>query len=372
MKLTMDREELLTAARRAAQIAPAQTPLEDLKNVLLETDPNRRSLIITATNLEVSLRQLVPIREISGGEQVFAINAKLLPAMLECLAGDAVTITVNDDYQAAVESGDASYSIKALDGASFPQVEIPFPEDTVKVSGIPALVRRTVFAVAEEDGTALLKCVDLRFTSEGLCAVGSDGHCVVSARGDKQSTGNIDFLVPAASLEKLARLCENETVFSVGTTGHHIVFLGEKLTYSARIMEGKYVDLDQLMKNIRTSFTVLGDAAELYRAVSSVTAVEAENVLGLCFEEDKLRVHTCGANGTAEMTVDVIPLTGQPQGEYFFIPRVLERALKAFGGMTTLGIAQGGILTLTSEDAFFMQTAMRKRAQSQVSSKKAA
>ena len=40
------------------------------------------------------------------------------------------------------------------------------------------------------------------FTSTGLRAAGSNGNCIVTARGDNQSTGDVSLLIPAASLGK--------------------------------------------------------------------------------------------------------------------------------------------------------------------------
>lgn len=78
---------------------------------------------------------------------------------------------------------------------------------TVKLSGIPAMAQRTVFATAQDNNKPLLKCVNLKFTNVGLRAAGSNGNCIVTAKGDDQSKGDISLLIPATSLGKLARMC---------------------------------------------------------------------------------------------------------------------------------------------------------------------
>ena len=59
------------------------------------------------------------------------------------------------------------------------------------------------------------------------------------------------------------------------------------------------------------------------------------------------------------MPVDVIALTGAPAGDYWFSSRLLGTCLKALTGTVTLGIASGGMLTLSTQDAYYMQSAMR-------------
>lgn len=56
-------------------------------------------------------------------------------------------------------------------------------------------------------------------------------------------------------------------------------------------------------------------------------------------------------------------LTGTPAGDYWFNAKQLVICLKALSGTVTLGIAQGGMLTLATQDAYYLQNAMRPEAQ---------
>ncbi len=58
MNVVMNRMELLSAAKCAANIAPAESPLDVLRGVLLETDA--AAMTLTATNMEVALEQKAP------------------------------------------------------------------------------------------------------------------------------------------------------------------------------------------------------------------------------------------------------------------------------------------------------------------------
>ena len=55
----------------------------------------------------------------------------------------------------------------------------------------------------------------------------------------------------------------------------------------------------------------------------------------------------------------MIALTGTPAGEYWYSARQLTSCLKALGGTITLGIAQGGMLTISTQDAYYLQNVMR-------------
>lgn len=372
MTLSMNRQELLAAVKRAAAIAPTVSPVEMLLNVLVETDSTNGLLYLTATNMEVALKESIKLPERIPEDICFAVNAKMLTSMLSLLGGETVALTLDDSYVLSLLSEQASYRISVLPGKEFPRPELPFPEDTVKVSGIPAMVQRSVFATTENESMPLLKCLHLRFTSEGLKAVASDGSCAVSARGDKQSTGDISFLVPAVSLEKLSRLCNDKDTFTVGTTGKQLVFIKENFVFSARLMEGRYVDTDRIMGSIKNQFTVLSDAVELRNMLGSVSALASDNKVKLSFSDDVLKMECAGENGNASAGLNVIPLSGVPAGDCYFSADRLNRSLRALGGTVTLGVAQGGLLTIENEDTFYMQTPVRATTVKKAVAKKSA
>lgn len=344
--------------KRATTIAPPDSPLDVLKGVLLESDSARKMLTVTSTNLEVALVEKIPCSAQEDGALVY--SARTLAEMLQRLPEDTVEISRKENRgRMTLTSGSVSYEVDVWDRGAFPKPDLPFPEDTVKVSGIPAVAQHTVFATAQDKDKPLLRCVNLMFTDAGLRAAGSNGMCIVTAKGDDQSTGDISLLVPALSLGKLAGMCKDEDEFRVGTTGKSIVFFKENFLFSARLMEGGYIDTNSLLKTITNSFTVLTDTKEMREALSSVLSVAPDGRVNLAFEDQKL-VFRCSSDwGNASVGIDVIALTGAPTGSYWYSAKRLATCLKALGGTITLGIAQGGMLTISTQDAYYLQNVMR-------------
>ena len=344
--------------KRATTIAPPDSPLDVLKGVLLESDSARKMLTVTSTNLEVALVEKIPCSAQEDGALVY--SARTLAEMLQRLPEDTVEISRKENRgRMTLTSGSVSYEVDVWDRGAFPKPDLPFPEDTVKVSGIPAVAQHTVFATAQDKDKPLLRCVNLMFTDAGLRAAGSNGMCIVTAKGDDQSTGDISLLVPALSLGKLAGMCKDEDEFRVGTTGKSIVFFKENFLFSARLIEGGYIDTDSLLKTITNSFTVLTDTKEMREALSSVLSVAPDGRVNLAFEDQKL-VFRCSSDwGNASVGIDVIALTGAPTGSYWYSAKQLATCLKALGGTITLGIAQSGMLTISTQDAYYLQNVMR-------------
>ncbi len=405
MNITMNRAELLSAAQKAGAIASEDAPLEPLKGALLETNAAANTLTITATNMEVSLEQKLscaigapakasfsfrgerkgkgtqqgipegcPLRSgLCPDDDALVVNAKLLAGMLELLPGDTVELKRTPGVPVlSLRGGEAGYDVSISERGCFPKVQIPFPEDTVKVSGVPSMTRRTTFATVEDKEKPMLRCVKLMFTQEGLKGVGSNGGCVVTAKGDDTSTGSATFFLPAPSLEKLSALCADQDEFQVGVNGGSMIFMRPGLMFSARLMEGDYLDTERVMANIQNQFTVLSDVAELRRVLKTVDAVDPKGRVKLAFQGEQLTFFCKGDLGAASESLDVVPLTGTPQGEYWYLVPGLRAGLKALSGTATLGIAQAGMLDLSTEHAYYMQTAVRPPAAAPMKAKRPA
>lgn len=369
--ININRLELLSTMKRAASIAPADAPLDVLKGVLLEADSTCGKLTVTATNLDVTLQVKLPCSIQEDG--AFVIRAKLLLDMLQRLPSDTVQILrFNNQGLATLKSEKAGYDIEVWETANFPKLTLPFPEDTVAVSGIPSMAQKTVFATVQDSNQPLLKCVNLMFTKSGLRATSSNGKCIVSAKGDETSTGNIHLLIPALSFNKLAHMCTDKDIFRVGTTGKQITFFKEDFLFTARLMEGSYIDTELLLSTVKNAFTVLTDIQELRSALSSVMAVMPEGKVKLTFQNQRILFSCTSSAGRATTLLEVLPLTGAPRGEHWYSIQQLNACLKALSGTVTLGIAQGGMLTLSSSNAYYLQSAMRAQDMPEKSAAKAA
>ena len=110
---------------------------------------------MTATNMEVTLRQDVPLLAYEGGDTTFAIDAKLLSAMLANLPGNTVECCKGDKDTLALSSDHAYYQAPTASDKGFPRMNITAPESMVKLSGVPSMVRRAAFATGPNNSNML-------------------------------------------------------------------------------------------------------------------------------------------------------------------------------------------------------------------------
>lgn len=132
MNVTINRAEMLSAIKRASAIAPADSPLDVLRGVLLEADAAAGKLTVTSTNLEAALEEKLPCAVQENGALVF--GAKMLAEMLSRLPQDTVQLCRTENQgRMTLRSGDACYEVDVWERGAFPKPDLPFPEDIQKL-----------------------------------------------------------------------------------------------------------------------------------------------------------------------------------------------------------------------------------------------
>ena len=362
MNITANRMELLAAVESAERIAPAASPMDILKCVCLETENGK--LTVAATNQEIAMERRLPADILENGR--IAINAKTLAEMLRRLGEDTVTFeqvdapNASEGFSVSVKSGEAEYRIPAMNAGEYPRAEIPFLEDTVTVTGIPDMAKRTAFAALEK-ASDTLRCVFLRFDGGNLSAVSTDGQRIASAKGECKNPANVNLLIPASSLARLAQLVTNKDEVQVGVTGKTAVFIKEGLMFSARLMEGRYANVDMVMNRLEARFTVLTNAEDVRNMVSSVCVVSGnQNRFKLSFGGGRLRAVCESENGASKMELEVTALSGKPSGDCWLNPAKLLECLRAQKGTMTLEVATNGIFVMRTEALTCVQMPIRE------------
>ena len=147
----------------------------------------------------------------------------------------------------------------------------------------------------------------------------------------------------------------------VGTTGKTIVFTKENFSFAARIMEGPYLAVSQVLSNLKQQFTVLTDAALLRDTILQALSVTGtQNRFSLSFAGNRLTVRCESEYGISETAMDVVALSGDPVGVYWYNPAQLMECLKALNGTLMLEVVQHSALLLKTDELVCFQMAVRE------------
>ena len=220
------RDDLLRLSKQAALAVPRNTTIKELQGIHLEADEGNSMLTLTATNLEITIRASMGAVVERPGNTV--IDARLLTDIVSKLPKDSnLDMELERGGQLAIRSGHTHYLLNVLSGDKYPMPELPFPDDTIPVTGVQSLVRKTAFAAADGENAPLMSCIKISLGPDGLRGVSTNGFCIMEAKGDENCKGASELLIPAHSLAALAAISRDSDVYEMGLAGKSIVFWNE-------------------------------------------------------------------------------------------------------------------------------------------------
>jgi DNA polymerase-3 subunit beta len=290
MQLTIMQEALKDGLATVKAAVAGKSPIPVLTHILLATDG--QALRLAATNLEIGITHQLPAEVAAQG--AVAIPAKLLTDVVGGLPNDRVTLTLAAHTQTlTVACGRFKNNIKGLDADEFPP--IPTLADAAPTAAIPADVLReaigqVAFAAASDDARPVLAGVLLRLQDSQLFMAAADGVRLATRTVVLPApvTRPVEVIVPARALAELGRIAgevQGSVAMTVASGGGQVRFHTAHTTLVARLIDGRFPDVERIIPQRHTTRAVL-ETAELAKAVklASYFAATSQHVVKLTLE----------------------------------------------------------------------------------------
>ncbi len=252
MKFSISSDRLKEALSKVSTVVPSKTTLPILQDILFELKGN--TLNLTATDLEISVRMtLDPVDGEEDGavaipEDKLTSVVKALPEGLllrfETLDSERVLITTNKGGE---------YKMSAEPSESFPSIPEMIGSDSgIEIKGeiLKDIIENTIFATSKEELRPATMGVLFQFKENELIAVATDGYRLVkiTRKGlDKTKVLADGVIVPAKTLQIIAKSIEDEDTCSISINEKHIQFSTENITIISRLIDEKYPNYESVI-----------------------------------------------------------------------------------------------------------------------------
>lgn len=368
MKFTANRAELLAQVKTVLKAIPSRASVDVLLGILVEADPDQCEVALTGTNYEVSIQCKLGCPVEAGGSVV--INARLLAQMLTLLGDETVTLTVNDRYACTIASGEASFCVMGQPGKNYPKPELPFPEDTIQVSRLSSMAKNTVYAVSKDEKQPVMGGVRLELCDNTLRICGCDGKRLMESKQKSESPGKLNLIIPAHSFGLLTGLVKDTDVLELGIAGSNAVFSKENFLFSTRLVPGVYLDVDQLLKGIKSEYTAVVDAKKLAAAIDSLSVIAgASSYINICFTDGRIKLACESETGDSRSSVEAELQKETPATGFFYTVSYLLEAFKRMSGKVELQLSSIGMLYVETDTDTYFQVPVRPQPVKKESSK---
>ncbi len=334
MALTLNapRSELLSALAALLNITGKKGTLAVLSNILL--DSRDSGLLLTATDLEIGIRYLVPAEILSEG--AITLPARKFFELVRESGGDQIHLEEMDNSWARITVDASAYNLAGIPAEEFPAFPLYQEENMVRMPAeiISDLIDKTIFSVAadsENQFTMAGLLLEREILDEGhfLRLVSTDGHRLTMMERKVESdlsVLNMDriILVPRKGAQELRKLCEMEETISLGLEEKQMVIKINQGVMVIRLMNGDFPNYKMLIEAVDKSKHMVMERLPLMQSLKRVNIFTEDRFNSVHFFMEKHKLTLASQNmdiGNAKEEI-VTTYEGEPMqlgfnGKYF-------------------------------------------------------
>lgn len=334
MKITATKANLVNTLSIAARIAAASGPIQAGQGALL--DATGTGALVSATDFSTSITLPLVTESIDTPGRVL-LPARLLLDVVKSCPGATVTITLNADAQARVESGSATFDLRTLRIEDFPSLPSADPSTTSSVPIAPfiAAIDKVAASASRDETRPVLTGIRVRVSGTRLSAAATDSYRLAVYRTELDAPVAREFerTLPARALQELAKLAKvaGADQLTISESQHNLVMQFASMTLVTRTIDGTFPDADQLIPT-DCEFSINYSAEALHETVKRVGLLCHQNTPAvLTFNGAGLKCHAAAQDvgSAAEVLADI-----HHDGPAFTIgmnPDFLTQALSHYG-----------------------------------------
>ena len=242
MKFSVARSRLLDALQTVQNVVSGKSTMQILQNALICAKGNR--ITVTTTDLDLSESSAIDLAgEVESAGEVTLPVKKLSSAVRE-LAEDTVTFDIDGNDIARVKCGTTSFKISGLPARDFPPV--PAAEGdfhyTLERAHLRDMLRKTAYAVSQDETRRALNGVLLSFKDGKLVVVATDGRrlALVERDVDFPAGEEHDFILPVKAVNELQRVLDGEGDVRIFPKQSQLVFSWDQNLLASKLIDATY------------------------------------------------------------------------------------------------------------------------------------
>lgn len=321
MKIIFNRQSILAATAPLLCATGGKSTLPAIEGIKIEAImPD--TCILTTYDLEKGLRTTIEAKVVEEGSYV--INAQKFNQTMRVMDGEEVSLTVDRNLCAVIESGKSTHKMTALRGEDFP--EIPRLESGlgfgVKASVLKDMFNKTMYAMGVNDQRVVLNGCYMEADEGKLLLVSCDSFKLAKCRLDHAELENNNedgsdlrfrFILPVKTVNELYKILssDEDAMVRIHMMRKHIVFCFENLLFFSRLVDGEYIDFDRIIIQQHKIYATVQREA-LLSALDRAALITEERVAGsvrshvkLHFEGGLLKIMAASAAGSTYDEIEI-------------------------------------------------------------------
>ena len=287
MRVLINQLELKAGVATVAGLVPSRPVMPALGTIYLQTVDD--GLMFRTTDLEAAITHTASAQVNEAGS--IAVPAKLLVDLVNNFPAGIVDIHVNG-FTVFVKCGQFDCQINGIDPSEYPSIPVVDAESiTVEAKPLREALMRSLSAVATDDSRPVLTAIRMAISPTEMVMVSADGFRLskvqfpLTASTNEQHWEHV--LVPAKTLGQLVKSIPTSDTVTITKSASMIQFVLPKTTYTSRLIEGTYPDIERVFPKDFANRMVV-DTAELRQALKVARLMN--NTVKIAIMEDHINL----------------------------------------------------------------------------------
>lgn len=357
MKFHAEKERLIQTVKTVTQVSVSTDPIT--RGILISANADRGELVFYGTDRIHHIQKRIQGVDIQNPNEVVATGSLLLE-ILKHLSGDTVRFE-SDEKHLLISCGTAKYDLLTRPVESFPRHVILFPEDTIKITGIRSLARRTVYAASNNPNQPVaMQGVVLNCSADRTQAVASDGARISIAELPQIADGSINTIIlHKKALSALSAIVKPDEELYLGIRDGHVVLFNQEMVYATPLIPGTGVNSDQIIEKLNPVFFAKADAKQLNDALKLVCGYLRpgdDQCVNIGIRSDSISLSTKSELGHSQTSVQATDTKPCPESGFNYIPQHLMDYLARAAGPVSLRVDGQGLLLMEANQNKYVVT----------------
>lgn len=293
MKITVQKEKVLSGLQTVQNVVGARTSLPILANVLLRAGED--GLALTATDLDVTVHCGVEAEVKRKGQSTLPLK-KLLAIVREL--SQEIELEVDERNVCTIISAASLFRLNGIPAEEFPPTPNIGDGRAARIgqAALRRMLRQTSFAISKDETRYVLNGVFFSLAAGRLTLVATDGRRLAHSEDEAEAKQDVkgEFIVPAKAVDELQRLLSQEGEVDLRFSENYAQFVlhkeeGYPITLTTKLIEGNYPNYKQVIPTEAKERVAL-DREEFLQALkrAEIMTSEKANSVKLTFAKNSL------------------------------------------------------------------------------------
>ena len=313
MKLSINKEQIITELQSLAAVADKKQTLPILSNILIRADEEK--ITFKSTDLEVELEFVISNNNEAPGE--ITVPAKKIADIIKELPDGQINFELNDDAtKLVIKSSSGRYNLSTISASDFPDFDTVKSDQTYKIpsESFIALIQKTSFAMANQDWRHYLNGCFFHKSLNDVVMVATDAHRLAVYTLPLQGEEEFSGIIPRKTIMELLKILpkSNEEI-SFYVNANNIVFMSKNFTFKSKLLEGNYPNHNQLIPTGQ-GLEITVNRKQLLDTLSRVSVLSSEKFRGVKLNTKGESLEVSAHNPEQESAEELVPLDKWVEG----------------------------------------------------------